>query len=67
MLPRIAELFLFGILPFLVGSVASSSNLPIDDEFSISEVGIVEDVDGVPGSEDTASLDSAYRPTKANG
>ena len=59
MLTRLAELLLFGIIPYLVGSLAASSADVVDRDLSAVPIVQLVDDDAIDDGDDTVATDNA--------
>ena len=59
MLTRLAELLLFGIIPYLVGSLAASSADVVDRDLSAVPIVQLVDDDAIDDGDDTVGTDNA--------
>lgn len=62
MLPRLVELLLFGVLPFLAGSFATSAVDIADDETIVAEVRAIEEFEA--GTEQVSVAPPVETPQK---
>jgi hypothetical protein len=61
MLTRLAELLLFGIIPYLVGSFAASSADIVDRDMAATPIVQVLDDDAIDGGDEAAGPDSSAK------